>query len=79
MSTPIPSKALQTLKALRKSVADTLEKKRRLGHYFVVWQDGQPVFIGDDAPSNLKSPDYEAFQTILSTVPAVHPVEGDEL
>jgi len=56
-----------------------LEKKRRLGHYFVVWRDDQPVFIGDDVPSNVKSPDYEAFKTILSRVPAVPPVEGDEL
>ncbi len=38
------------LDTLRKVAADTLERKRRLGHYAVIWQDGKPVAIGEDAP-----------------------------
>lgn len=37
---------------LKKVAADTLERKRRLGHYAVIWQDGKPVAIGEDAPSD---------------------------
>lgn len=48
----ISPEAQKTLAALRKAVADTLERKRRLGHYAVIWRDGKPVFIGDDAPSD---------------------------
>ncbi len=38
------------LESLRQSVAEALEKKRRLGQYAVIWQNGKPVFVGDDAP-----------------------------
>ncbi|MBK8510460.1 MAG: hypothetical protein V9G63_09255 [Candidatus Competibacter sp.] len=38
------------LDALRKSVANALEKKRRLGQYAVTWEKGQPVMRGEDAP-----------------------------
>ena len=48
----ISPEAQKTLTALRKAVADTLERKRRLGHYAVIWRDGKPVIIGDDAPSD---------------------------
>jgi hypothetical protein len=40
----------QMLESLRKAVAKALDKKRRLGQYAVVWRDGKPVFIGEDAP-----------------------------
>ena len=43
--------ATTTLKALQQAVANNLEKKRRLGHYAVIWQENQPVLIGDDAPT----------------------------
>jgi hypothetical protein len=42
--------ALQLLEALRQSVAKALETKRRLGHYSVTWQNGQPLVAGEDAP-----------------------------
>lgn len=42
----------KTLDCLRKVAADTLERKRRLGHYAVLWRDGRPLLIGDDAPSD---------------------------
>lgn len=38
------------LDALRKSVANALEKKRRLGQYAVTWENGKPVVRGEDAP-----------------------------
>lgn len=41
----------QMLETLRQSVAKTLEKKRRLGHYTVTWEDGKPVVAGEDAPA----------------------------
>jgi hypothetical protein len=34
------------LNSLRTAVAETLERKRRLGQYAVFWQDGKPVLIG---------------------------------
>lgn len=48
----ISPEAQKTLAALRKAVADTLERKRRLGHYAVLWRDGRPVLIGEDAPGD---------------------------
>ncbi len=39
---------------LKKVAEDTLEHKRRLGEYAVIWQDGKPVAIGGDAPSYLE-------------------------
>lgn len=48
------SQETQTMLAtLRKAVTETLERKRRLGEYAVIWQDGKPVAIGDDAPVQL--------------------------
>lgn len=39
------------LDVLRSAVAETLERKRRLGQYAVIWRDGKPEFIGgEDAP-----------------------------
>ncbi|MEW6427910.1 MAG: hypothetical protein AB1568_07730 [Thermodesulfobacteriota bacterium] len=47
----IPSpEGQRQLETLRQAVCKTLEKKRRLGHYAVIWQDGKPVVRGDDAP-----------------------------
>ncbi|OAI19560.1 MULTISPECIES: hypothetical protein [Methylomonas] len=46
---PTPD-AFAILECLRQTAEQTLERKRRLGHYAVVWQDGRPVMIGDDAP-----------------------------
>jgi len=47
----IPSpEGQRQLETLRQAVSKTLEKKRRLGQYFVTWQDGKPVVSGEDAP-----------------------------
>lgn len=51
--TTIPQDTQEILETLRKVAADTLERKRRLGHYAVIWRDGKPVALGEDAPDNL--------------------------
>lgn len=50
MTQPDTFEAL-ALDALNRAVADALERKRRLGQYYVVWQDGRAVCIGPDAPA----------------------------
>ena len=47
------------LDVLKRAVAEALERKRRLGQYFVVWRDGRAVCIGLDAPAGA-SPDDSA-------------------
>ena len=42
------------LQALRQAVAKDLERKRKLGHYAVVWQGGKPVQLGEDAPKSIR-------------------------
>ncbi|MDN3523333.1 hypothetical protein [Halomonas ramblicola] len=42
----------ELLDCLRATATETLERKRRLGHYAVVWRDGRPVLIGEDAPDS---------------------------
>jgi hypothetical protein len=37
--------SLRILETLRKAVAKALERKRRLGQYAVIWQDGKLVRI----------------------------------
>ena len=48
MNTPSP-KAVQMLEILKQSVEKALERKKRLGQYAVVWQNGKPVLIGKDS------------------------------
>lgn len=45
----------KTLDSLKIAVTKALEKKRRLGQYAVIWQDGKPVAIGQDAPSDISN------------------------
>ncbi len=54
-SDPSPEGQRQ-LETLRRAVSKALEKKRRLGQYAVVWRDGKPVRIGEDAPNNAVAP-----------------------
>lgn len=49
MTQPTPDTQTM-LDSLRDAVTETLERKRRLGQYAVIWQDGKPVLVGDDAP-----------------------------
>ena len=41
--------AAEVLEALRRAVAEALERKMRLGQYAVFWQDGQTVQVGPEA------------------------------
>jgi hypothetical protein len=40
----------RALDALKRAVAEALDRKRRLGQYAVVWREGRAVCIGPDAP-----------------------------
>lgn len=51
-SVPPSPEALAILKALQEAVGKNLDKKRRLGQYAVIWKDGRPVLVGDDAPKS---------------------------
>ena len=42
------------LDCLRQTVSTTLERKRRLGQYAVLWQNNAPVVVGEDAPTELQ-------------------------
>ena len=43
------------LAALQTAATEVLDRKHRLGHYAVIWQDGKPVLTGEDAPSTNES------------------------
>lgn len=43
-------KSRRILENLKKTVAETLEKKRKLGQYAVTWDGKKPVQSGADAP-----------------------------
>lgn len=50
-----PSKeSLVVLAALKEAAINVLEKKRKLGHYAVIWENNQVVYKGDDVPQNLQ-------------------------
>lgn len=49
---PLDEKSQVLLDTLKEVAARTLERKRRLGHYAVVWKDGKPLLQGEDAPSS---------------------------
>lgn len=56
--TPIPDQDTQSmLDCLRQNVTTTLERKRRLGQYVVIWQNNTPVVVGEDSPIELQSSD----------------------
>ena len=56
--TPTPDQDTQSmLDCLRQTVTTTLERKRRLGQYVVIWQNNTPVVVGEDAPIELQSAD----------------------
>lgn len=61
-STPVLD-AQTLLAALQATATSTLERKRRLGHYAVVWQDGHPVAIGEDRPDTEPAPEHPPAQS----------------
>lgn len=46
--TTIQRRAQQALECLQKAVDETLDRKRRLGQYAVVWKDGKVVRLFDE-------------------------------
>jgi hypothetical protein len=57
-ATPTPSSETQAmLDSLREAVAQTLERKKRLGQYAVFWHHDAPIAVGDDAPKSLQTQD----------------------
>jgi hypothetical protein len=50
MSTALSPADQQILDALQQVVTTELDRKARLGHYVVIWQDGRAVLQGPDAP-----------------------------
>ena len=49
--TQLTADTQKMLDSLRTAVAENLERKRRLGQYVVIWEEGRPVLMGDDAPA----------------------------
>ena len=49
-SAPPSAQAQAMLLVLQTAVAKSLEKKRKLGQYAVIWQNGRPVQSGSEAP-----------------------------
>lgn len=41
----------RALDSLQRAVAETLERKRLLGQYAVIWREGKVVCVGPDAPA----------------------------
>ncbi|MBF0415369.1 MAG: hypothetical protein HQL78_10900 [Magnetococcales bacterium] len=50
--TTITQEDPRILEALQAAVCEELDRKKRLGHYAVFWQDGKAVAIGEDAPQS---------------------------
>lgn len=54
--TATQEQAQKVMDSLNKSVLEALDKKRRLGQYAVIWQNGKIVkTLADDTPQNEKS------------------------
>lgn len=52
--------SLVVLAALQQAVSKELERKRKLGHYAVMWENHQVVYKGEDAPSS----SHESVKTV---------------
>ena len=54
-SNQTPSQDSQAmLDTLKIAVNKTLDKKKRLGQYAVIWSDDKPVLVGADSPEENK-------------------------
>lgn len=54
--TEIQRRSQQAKEALRRAVAEALDKKRRLGQYAVIYQNGKPVYILPDQTREQEKP-----------------------
>ncbi len=50
----------EALAALQRAVEKALERKRRLGQYAVIWQDGKPAVLGEEKPKTMEGNDGTA-------------------
>lgn len=51
--TDLQEQAQKTMDSLNKSVAEALDKKKRLGQYAVIWEDGKiGRLFEEDTPSD---------------------------
>ena len=48
---PLSESTLTILQSMKTAVAKELDRKQRLGHYAVLWENGRVVLKGDDAPA----------------------------
>ncbi|MBW2186949.1 MAG: hypothetical protein JRG71_11315 [Deltaproteobacteria bacterium] len=48
---PPSEKSQRILESLTRAVAQELDKKKRLGHYAVICENGKPIFIGENQPT----------------------------
>jgi hypothetical protein len=72
--------AQKTLQCLRQVTIDTLERKRRLGHYAVIWRNGRPMLIGEDATADYTQErrawvDHTSLEDVLA---AMRQHQGDD-
>ena len=57
----LPKHTSEMWATLQQVAVDTLERKRLLGQYAVVWQNGKPVIIGEESERSLPAkPGYPA-------------------
>lgn len=49
---PLSPDTQAMLECLQLTATETLERKRRLGHYAVLWSDDGPILVGEDAPAS---------------------------
>ena len=54
MKTP-STEAQHALASLRKTVHDTLERKRKLGQYAVIWRQNRIEYLGDVPLEKMRS------------------------
>lgn len=52
----LPPECQQALDALRSAVAEALERKRRLGQYAVIWENGRVVRLEPEDIPPLETP-----------------------
>lgn len=62
-----------TLAALKKTVANELDRKKRLGHYAVVWRDGKPALLDEEVED--RAAFYEAMRAEPSAMQEIE--DGD--
>lgn len=66
------------LDTLKRVAARTLDRKRRLGQYAVLWKDGKVVLEGEDAPDITPKPKAGNARGSLQHTKALEPISDEE-